>query len=211
MKAGQDIRLQAQGDIALRGVREHDESQLTGYKRNEGASLNSGRWQQRQSEERLRQVSLRAGHDAALQAKGNLNAQAAQIQSGNDAEIAAAGTVTLDVQNVANRKSEVDNHTYWGGIGGGGERDNNHSQERSHASEVESGGTLTISGGQGVTISGSRAQGGRGGVVQARQGNVVIDHVVNTSSEQDNSRRGGAFNITTASQQHKESLSLIHI
>lgn len=205
VKAGQDIRLQAQGDIALRGVREHDESQLTGYKRNEGASLNSGRWQQRQSEERLRQVSLRAGHDAALQAKGNLNAQAAQIQSGNDAEIAAAGTVTLDVQNVANRKSEVDNHTYWGGIGGGGERDNNHSQERSHASEVESGGTLTISGGQGVTISGSRAQGGRGGVVQARQGNVVIDHVVNTSSEQDNSRRGGAFNITTASQQRKES------
>ncbi|MCL0910241.1 hemagglutinin repeat-containing protein [Escherichia coli] len=205
VKAGQDIRLRSQGDITLRGVREHDESQLTGYKRNEGASLNSGRWQQRQSEERLRQVSLRAGHDAVLQAKGNLNAQAAQIQSNNDAEIAAAGTVTLDVQNVANRKSEVDNHTYWGGIGGGGERDNNHSQERSHASEVESGGTLTISGGQGVTIRGSRAQGGRGGVVQARQGNVVIDHVVNTSSEQDNSRRGGVFNITTASQQRKES------
>ncbi|AOV97636.1 hemolysin [Edwardsiella hoshinae] len=204
VNAGQDLRLQAQGDIALRGVREHDESQLTGYKRNEGASLNSGHWQQNSSEERLRQVTLRAGHDAGVQAQGNLNAQAAQIRAVNDVGIAAAGKVTLAAQNVAHRKSEIDNHTYWGGIGGGGERDAHRRQQRSHASEIESGGTLTISGDQGVTISGSRAQGGRGGVVQARQGNVVIDRVVNTTHEQDNHRRGGAFNITTASSQRQE-------
>ncbi|ELM3723445.1 hemagglutinin repeat-containing protein [Edwardsiella piscicida] len=205
VSAGHDLRLKAKGDVALSGIQERDEHQLTGYKRNEGAALNSGRWSQRSSEERLHQTRLRAGHDLSLEAGGDLSAQAAQIRADNDAGIAAAGKVNLTVQNVANRKTEIDNHTYWGGIGGGGERDNNHSQERSQASEVESGGQLTISAGQDVTISGSRAHGGRGGVVQSQRGDVIIDRVVNTTHEQDNSRRGGAFNITTASEKRTES------
>ncbi|WP_264159556.1 hemagglutinin repeat-containing protein [Edwardsiella ictaluri] len=210
IRAGHDLRLKAKGDVALSGIQERDEHQLTGYKRNEGAALSSGSWSQRSSEERLHQTRLHAGHDLNLEAGGDLSAQAAQIRADNDAGIAAEGKVNLTVQNIANSKTEIDNHTYWGGIGGGGEQDNNHSQERSQASEVESGGQLTISAGQDVTISGSRAHGGRGGAVQSQRGDVIIDRVVNTTREQDNSRHGGAFNITTASEKRSESHEQVH-
>lgn len=198
VSAGQDIRLQADGGVKLSGVTETDTRSDRGNRKNDGASLETGSWDHASSEQRLAQSQLRAGRDLDIRASGDIDAKAAKLAAGRDASLDAGGALGLGVQQTTNQNSQRNDQVYWGGIGGGGNRDNGKTDTVNTGSDLTAGGKLTLRG-DSVAIAGSRARGERDAVAISRNGDISIDSVVNQSQTRTDQRSGTAFNITKSS------------
>lgn len=205
VEAGNNLALNATGDIQLTGLVEQKKSTETGYRKNHTASLLTGNWQESSESESLKKSQLRAGDNLGLTAGNAVVSRAGNVQAGKDL-LVTAEKVRIDVQKTANRKTQKDNKTAWGGIGGGDNKDNANLQEISQASELTAGGKLLVSGNQGVTITGSKVKGTQGGFVQTQHGDLVIDNAVSTTTDKVNSRTGTVFNITKGSQKTNNSM-----
>ncbi|MEO4026518.1 hemagglutinin repeat-containing protein [Chromobacterium vaccinii] len=198
VSAGQDIRLQADGGVKLSGVTETDTRRDQGNRKNDGASLETGSWDNASSEQRLAQSQLRAGRDLSVRASGDINAKAAKLAAGRDAGLNAGGALSLGVQQTVSLNNQRNDQVYWGGIGGGGNRDNGKTDTVNTGSDLTAGGKLTLQG-DSVAIAGSRARGEQDAVAISRNGDVSIDSVVNQSQTRTDQRSGTAFNITKSS------------
>ncbi|UGA38772.1 hemagglutinin repeat-containing protein [Chromobacterium haemolyticum] len=198
VSAGQDIRLQADGGVRLSGVVETDTRSDRGNRKNDGASLETGSWNNASIEQRLAQSQLRAGRDLDIRARGDIDAKAAKLAAGRDASLDADGALGLGVQQTTNQNSLRNDQVYWGGIGGGGNRDNGKTDTVNTGSDLTAGGKLTLRG-DSVAIAGSRARGEQNAVAVSRNGDISIDSVVNQSQTRTDQRSGTAFNITKSS------------
>lgn len=198
VSAGQDISLQADGGVKLSGVTETDTRSDRGNRKNDGASLETGSWDHASSEQRLAQSQLRAGRDLDIRASGDIDAKAAKLTAGRDASLDAGGALGLGVQQTTNQNSQRNDQVYWGGIGGGGNRDNGKTDTVNTGSDLTAGGKLTLRG-DSVAIAGSRARGEQDAVAISRNGDISIDSVVNQSQTRTDQRSGTAFNITKSS------------
>ena len=83
----------------------------------------------------------------------------AQISSTRDVNIAAGQSVSIGADKTTNTRSNTDDRTYWGGIGGGSETDNNQNNQIANGSRIDAQNDLEIQGNK-LELNGSEALGG---------------------------------------------------
>ena len=198
VQAGNNLKLSAVGGVQLSALTETDTSSDVGNRKNDGAALETGSWNNSSSQQRLVQAQLRAGNALGVTASGDINGQAAILQSGGDAVLSAQGKTTLATQTSANGSSTQNGKTYWGGIGGGGNQNNSNSATINTGSAVNAGGKLFINGDAGIAINGSQAKGAQGAYAKTQSGGVVIDSALDLAQTRTDQRTGTAFNITSS-------------
>ncbi|UTH74165.1 hemagglutinin repeat-containing protein [Chromobacterium sp. IIBBL 290-4] len=199
VQAGNQIKLDAVGQVKLSALTETDSSSDVGNRKNDGAALETGSWNNSSSQQRLVQAQLRADGALGITASGDIDAKAAILKSGGDTILSAQGKTTLAAQSSANSSSTQNGKTYWGGIGGGGNQNNSSNATVNTGSAVNAGGKLFINGDQGVAINGSQAKGAQGAYGMAKSGGIVIDSALDLSQTRTDQRTGTAFNITSSS------------
>ncbi|WP_158020798.1 hemagglutinin repeat-containing protein [Chromobacterium sphagni] len=205
VEAGNNIKLAAAGDVKLSALVETDTSSDVGNRKNDGAALETGNWNNSSSQQRLVQSQLRAGNALGVTASGDINAQAAIIKSGGDTVLSAQGKATLATQTSSNASSSQNDKTYWGGIGGGGNQNNGSAVTSNAGSAVNAGGKLFINGDAGVAINGSQAKGAQGAYAKTQTGSVVIDSAIDLTQTRTDQRSGTVFNITKSSSKGSSS------
>lgn len=205
VQAGNNLKLNAVGGVQLSALTETDTSSDVGNRKNDGAALETGSWNNNSSQQRLVQAQLRAGNALGVSASGDINGQAAILQSGGDAILSAQGKTTLATQTSANSSSVQNGKTYWGGIGGGGNQNNSSSATVNTGSAVNAGGKLFINGDAGIAINGSQAKGAQGAYAKTLSGGVVIDSALDLTQTRTDQRTGTAFNITSSSSKGSSS------
>ncbi|MBY0446884.1 MAG: hemagglutinin repeat-containing protein, partial [Burkholderiales bacterium] len=146
IQAANQLELAASGNIALAGLVERDSKSDKGNRKNDGASLQTGSWDNSSSTERLVSSTLQSGKSLIINAAGNINATGAQINAGADSQIAAKGTLNIATQAIANSSQTQNQQKYWGGIGGGGEKNNGTDQSINVRSNINSDGKLSLIG-----------------------------------------------------------------
>lgn len=203
--ADRQLKISAAGKVRLQGLVESDSSSDVGNRKNDTAALETGSWNHQSSQQRLVQAQLRAGQNLGIAAGGDIDAQAARLQAGGDAVISAGGKASLAAQQTANSRQQRNDQTYWGGIGGGGNRDNSQSATVNTGSDLSAGGKLFLNGDDGIAINGSRAKGEQGAYAQARAGGVVIDSAIDLAQTRTDQRSGTAFNITSSASKGSSS------
>ncbi|WP_347937077.1 hemagglutinin repeat-containing protein [Chromobacterium phragmitis] len=199
VQAGNNVKLSAAGGVKLSALTETDTSSDVGNRKNDGAALETGSWNNSSSQQRLVQAQLRAGNALGVTAGGDIDAQAAALQAGGDAILSSQAKIKLAVQTSANSSSTQNGKTYWGGIGGGGNQNNSSSAAVNTGSAVSAGGKLFINGDAGIAINGSQAKGAQGAYAKTQSGGVVIDSALDLSQTRTDQRTGTAFNITSSS------------
>ncbi|WP_158300818.1 hemagglutinin repeat-containing protein [Chromobacterium sp. ATCC 53434] len=205
VQAGNNLKLGATGGVQLSALSETDTSSDVGNRKNDGAALETGSWNNSSSQQRLVQAQLRAGNALGVTASGDINAQAAVLQAGGDAILSSQGKTMLAAQTSANGSSTQNGKTYWGGIGGGGNQNNSSSATVNTGSAVNAGGKLFINGDAGIAINGSQAKGTQGAYAKTQSGGVVIDSALDLSQTRIDQRSGTAFNITSSSSKGSSS------
>ncbi|MCX7205266.1 MAG: hemagglutinin repeat-containing protein [Proteobacteria bacterium] len=206
IQAANQLELAASGNIALAGLVERDSKSDKGNRKNDGASLQTGSWDNSSSSERLVSSTLQSGKSLIINAAGNINATGAQINAGADSQIAAKGTLNIATQAIANSSQTQNQQKYWGGIGGGGEKNNGTEQSINVRSNINSGGKLSLIGEQGIRVNGSTVKAKQGAYAQATAGGVIIDSARDLSKTSVDQRNGTVFNITSNSNQTKSSV-----
>lgn len=205
VQAGNNLKLNAVGGVQLSALIETDTRSDVGNRKNDGAALETGSWNNRSSQQRLVQAQLRAGNALGVSASGDINAQAAVLQAGGDAILSAQGKTTLATQTSANNSSVQNGKTYWGGIGGGGSQNNSSSATLNTGSAVNAGGKLFLNGDAGIAIDGSQAKGAQGAYAKTQSGGVVIDSALDLTQTRTDQRTGTVFNITNSSSKGSSS------
>ncbi|QBC43090.1 hemagglutinin repeat-containing protein [Iodobacter fluviatilis] len=196
----------ASGNIALAGLVERDSKSDKGNRKNDGASLQTGSWDSSSSSERLVSTALQSGKSLIINAAGNIDAAGAQIQAGADSQIAAKGTLNIATQAIANSSQTQNQQQYWGGIGGGGEKNNGIDQSIHVRSNINSAGRLSLIGAQGIRVNGSTVKASQGAYAQATAGGIIIDSARDLNKTSIDQRNGTVFNITSSSNQTKSSV-----
>lgn len=199
VSADRALSVKAARNVHLAGLVEKDKSSERGYQRNHTSSLRTGSWNSSDESESLKASELRSKGALTLEAGNNVTTQGAKLQARRDLTVNAGTQIQIGVQKTANTKAVRDDKTFWGGIGGGDNKNNSNRREISHASELTSGGTLRLNGQQGVTITGSKARGLEGGKVTTAHGGLRIDNALSTTEDKIGTRTGTVFNITSSS------------
>ncbi|WP_158253760.1 hemagglutinin repeat-containing protein [Chromobacterium alticapitis] len=205
VQAGGNLKLSATGGVKLSALTETDTSSDAGNRKNDGTALETGSWNNSASQQRLVQAQLRAGNALGVTASGDINAQAATLQTGGDAVLSAQGKTILAAQTSANSSSVQNGKTYWGGIGGGANQNNGSSATINTGSAVNAGGKLFINGDAGIAINGSQAKGAQGAYAKTQSGGVLIDSALDLTQTRTDQRTGTAFNITNSSSKGSSS------
>ncbi|MFC7418376.1 hemagglutinin repeat-containing protein [Iodobacter arcticus] len=206
IQAANQLELAASGNIALAGLTERDSKSDKGNRKNDGASLQTGSWDNSSSSERLVSTALQSGKSLIINAAGNIDATGAQINAGADSQIAAKGTLNIATQSIANSSQTQNQQKYWGGIGGGGEKNNGTEQSINVRSNINSDGKLSLIGEKGIRVNGSTVKAKQGAYAQATAGGVIIDSARDLSKTSIDQRNGTVFNITSSSNQTKSSV-----
>lgn len=196
IQAGGDVRLAASGKLSAGALVESQGSRDRGSRKNEGASLQTGSWDNGETRETLRQTRIQAGGGVGLSAGGDLTLAAAAVDAGGNLVLGAGGRLDVGTQASASQSQTQNQQTYWGGIGGGGERNNGADASVHTGSTLKAGGKLYATAADGIAVSGSRLKGQQGAYAQAGSGGVVIDSAVDLARTRTDQRDGTVFNIT---------------
>ncbi|KGQ70155.1 hypothetical protein OA57_07415 [Chelonobacter oris] len=188
------------GNVFTNGSVEKVTDLDVGNKRNHTASLETGSWNIVTEQEHLYKTELAGDGAIGVSAAKNVNITGTDIIGSGDILLNANGKVNVGAQQISNNKVTRDNQVYWGGIGGGYDKDNNRSDKLQVASEIESKGMIIVSGDQGVQVQGSKIVADKGGYAQSKTGSVNVDNATNFSHEIIEQRNGTVFNITKDSQ-----------
>ena len=153
VSAGQDIRLQADGGVKLSGVTETDTRSDRGNRKNDGASLKPALGTMLPASSAWRKASC-APAVIWISAPAAISTPRRLLVAGRDASLDAGGALGLGVQQTTNQNSQRNDQVYWGGIGGGGNRDNGKTDTVNNGSDLTAGGKLTLRG-DSVAIAGA--------------------------------------------------------
>ncbi len=193
------ISLSSQQDIILDGLVADDSHNQKTYHKNHTAKLLTGTQESKDSKQTLTASEISTAGTVKIIAGGNIKAQATQINAGDDLTFLTEQTLTAGVQQTVTEQLNSDNKKYWGGIGGGSNNSDKHSEQNSHASVFQAGGEIIIAADAGVQITGSQIKSEQGGVIHANEGEININNAVNTRTDSNSSRNGTIFNITNRS------------
>lgn len=192
------------GSVITRGSVEKQTSVDVGNKRNHTAALETGSWNITREQDHLHKTELASDGKIGISAAKNVALNGTDINGSDDILLHANGKVIIGSQQINNNKVVRDNQTYWGGIGGGHDKNNNHSDKLHIASEINAKGIVVVSGDQGVQVTGSHITADKGGYAQASQGTVRVDNATDFSHNVIDQRNGTVFNITKDSQSINE-------
>ncbi|MGV6989680.1 hemagglutinin repeat-containing protein [Testudinibacter sp. P80/BLE/0925] len=192
------------GSVLTHGSVEKQTSVDSGNKRNHTAALETGSWNITSEKEHLHKTELASNGKIGISAAKNVELSGTNLNGSDDILLHANGKVIIGSQQINNNKVVRDNQTYWGGIGGGYDKDNNHSDKLQIASEINAKGIVVVSGDQGVQVTGSHIVAAKGGYAQASQGAIRVDNATDFSHNIIDQRNGTVFNITKDSQSINE-------
>ncbi|EFP97675.1 hemagglutinin repeat-containing protein [Vibrio caribbeanicus] len=199
LNASQNANVSAQGDVKLLGSITQNSTQESGYKRNDGAELKTGSWKEGNTVETSNASSINAGQNVNISAKNNVTTRNAQLTA-NDVNISAGQTVSIGADKTTNTGVSQNDKTYWGGIGGGNNKNVKDSKQTAAGSRVNAKNDLEVKG-KDLEITGSEAIGKKAAHVEADR--VKIDGAVTQDTESNNTRQGTVFNITKDSNNTK--------
>ncbi|NRN27665.1 hemagglutinin repeat-containing protein [Photorhabdus heterorhabditis] len=198
--AGDKLTITAKKSVQIAGLTETEKTAETGYKKNHTAKLQTGSWEESKQTQRLIASELQAGNDLNIKAGTQANILGAKIHAGQNMTVNAGQELQINVQKIADSHAVRDDKKYWGGIGGGDNKDNNELKETSHASELTANGSLLLSGQKGISITGSKVKAVQGAFVHANSGELTIDNAVSHLNQNIDERTGTVFNMTNGSQ-----------
>ncbi|PSX15922.1 hemolysin [Photobacterium kishitanii] len=208
--ANKSLVVNSGGDIVLSGTIEKTKNDHNRNLRNHTSSLITGQFHDSNETDTLKSSQLISDGALGINAQQSVRLKAAKVQSKQDLIINAKKIIDISVQNTANNKTVKDNKTYWGGIGGGNNKNNSNNRDISHGSEIVSGGHLLVSAGDGINITGSKVSAKSGGFVQTQHGGLLIDNAISTSIDKVDNRNGTAFNITKNANKSTHTTQTVH-
>ncbi|BFI72215.1 hemolysin [Yersinia pseudotuberculosis] len=194
--AEKKLAIDAKHDIRLDGLVEKESQREWGT---HTTATNDRDWDNRTETEHLKKTKLTSEGQLALNAGEDIISKGAEVHAKGQLLVQSDQKVNIGVQKTANGKIVKDNSTEWFGIGGKDKTDNDKNQEISHSSSFTSDGEMLIAGDKGVSISGSKVISQKEGFIQAPNGGLTVDSVINTTTDKINERVGVAFNITGSS------------
>lgn len=194
--AEKKLAINAKHDIRLDGLVEKESQREWGT---HTTATNDRDWDNRTETEHLKKTKLTSEGQLALNAGEDIISKGAEVHAKGQLLVQSDQKVNIGVQKTANGKIVKDNSTEWFGIGGKDKTDNDKNQEISHSSSFTSDGEMLIAGDKGVSISGSKVISQKEGFIQAPNGGLTVDSVINTTTDKINERVGVAFNITGSS------------
>ncbi|CAQ82338.1 MULTISPECIES: hemagglutinin repeat-containing protein [Photorhabdus] len=194
------LAITAKKGVQIAGLTETEKTSETGYKKNHTAKLQTGSWEESKQTQRLIASELQAGTDLNIKAGTQADILGAKVHAGQNMTVTAGQQLQIDVQKISDNRIVRDDKKYWGGIGGGGNKDNSELKETSHASELTANGRLLLSGQEGISITGSKVKADQGAFVDANSGKLTIDNAVSHLNQKIDERTGTVFNITNSSQ-----------
>ncbi|WP_434526700.1 hemagglutinin repeat-containing protein [Photorhabdus asymbiotica] len=194
------LAITAKKGVQIAGLTETEKTSETGYKKNHTAKLQTGSWEESKQTQRLIASELQAGTDLNIKAGTQADILGAKVHAGQNMTVTAGQQLQIDVQKISDNRIVRDDKKYWGGIGGGSNKDNSELKETSHASELTANGRLLLSGQEGISITGSKVKADQGAFVDANSGKLTIDNAVSHLNQKIDERTGTVFNITNSSQ-----------
>lgn len=200
INANDKLAITAKKDVQIAGLTEIETSSEKGHKKNQTAKLQTGSWEESKQTEHLIASELQAGSNLDIKAGNQAEILGAKVHAGQNLTLEAGKQLQIDVQKTANSGAVRDDKRYWGGIGGGKNKDNSELKETSHASELTANGRLLLSGHEGITITGSKVKAVQGAFVHANSGEVTIDNAVSHINQKIDERTGTVLNITNSSK-----------
>ncbi|MQL49278.1 filamentous hemagglutinin N-terminal domain-containing protein [Photorhabdus khanii] len=200
INAKNKLAITAKKDVQIAGLTETEKTSEKGYKKNHTAKLQTGSWEENKQTQRLIASELHAGGDLDIKAGAQAELLGTKVHSGQKLTVAAGKQLQINVQKIADSRAVRDDKQYWGGIGGGDNKDNSELKETSHASELTANGRLLLSGQEGISITGSKVKAAHGAFVHANSGKLTIDNAVSHLNQKIDERTGTVFNITNGSQ-----------
>ncbi|MEC6830698.1 hemagglutinin repeat-containing protein [Photobacterium toruni] len=210
VKAGEKVALDSVRNVVLSGAVDKAKQETRRHLRNHTSNLITGDFHDSVEKDRLNNSELTSKGSLGINAQNNVRLQSGKAHANQDLIINAEQYVDINVQKTANKKIIKNNQTYWGGIGGGNNKNNSNKSTVSHRSEISSDGHLLISGKDGINISGSKVSGKKGGFVETKNGGLRIDNSVSTFVDTVNNRNGTAFNFTKNSEKSTQSSKIVH-
>ncbi|SMB78734.1 hemolysin, S-PFT family [Pasteurella testudinis DSM 23072] len=200
------------GKVSVKGAGQKSYSVDVGNKRNHTANLETGSWNQVEESETLKKSWLTANSNMGIAAKDGVVVSGSDVWADGDMLVnASEGKVAINTQQISNNKVTRNNQTYWGGIGGGHDTDNNRSDKLQMAADLRAKGVIVLNGAQGVNVQGSKVKAQKGGYAQSTAGSVTVDNATNFTHEIIDQRNGTIFNITkdsvTSDEQHESAQS----
>ncbi|MCT8352788.1 hemagglutinin repeat-containing protein [Photorhabdus kayaii] len=195
-----ELAVTAKKGVQIAGLTETEKSSETGHKKNHTAKLQTGSWEESKQTERLIASELQAGTNLNIKAGTRAEILGAKVHAGQNLTLEAGKQLQIDVQKTADSRAIRDDKKYWGGLGGGGNKDNSELKETNHASELTANGRLLLSGYEGIAITGSKVKAVQGAFVNANSGELTIDNAVSHINHKVDERTGTVLNITNSSK-----------
>lgn len=200
LKGDQGLTVTAKGNIELRGQITHQLSSNQVYRKNHTSSLRSGTSKDVEVTHQFTQSSLQSKQSIGLQAGGDVLLHGVNVIATQDVVIDAGKGIDISSEKNKQQRTLIDNYRYWGGIGGGADKNNQDNQESITRTTINAGQDLLLSGGKNIDITASQVTGGHQGLVQSLAGKVTVDSIITTIDKKVNQRNGTAFNITSSSE-----------
>ncbi|NHB62721.1 hemagglutinin repeat-containing protein [Photorhabdus sp. RW14-46] len=205
-----ELAVTAKKGVQIAGLTETEKSAETGYKKNHTAKLQTGSWEESKQTERLIASELQAGTNLNIKAGTRAEILGTKVHAGQNLTLEAGKQLQIDVQKTADSRAVRDDKKYWGGIGGGENKDNNELKETNHASELTANGRLLLSGNEGIAITGSKVKAVQGAFVNANSGELTIDNAVSHINRKVDERTGTVLNITSGSKRNNSQQQKSH-
>lgn len=194
-----NLTLSARKYINIKGAIEKSSSSDVGAMKNETASLKTGHWNNTTYEDKVIQSTLSANKNIGLDAKSGINLTGVSITANNDIILNTPANINITVSKGRYLEQQQENFTYWGGIGGGYNKNNHKNHQTITSSNIQANHDLLLLGEKNINISGSRVKGRNQALVKTSTGQVIIDNATRFDYTNIRQRQGTAFNITTAS------------
>ncbi|AWX13729.1 hypothetical protein CEP49_03765 [Mergibacter septicus] len=204
--ADHNLTTSAAGNIKLHAQMKQHISSNKVYRKNDTAALRTGTTTELNTERSFVQSSLQSKQNLGLQAEGQILLYGANVRAAQNLLVDAKQGININSEKSKSEDFSLDNFTYWGGIGGGANKNNNISQEHIEKTIVSAGKDLLLSTTNGnVKIKASNVNGANQALVQSLNGTINIDSIVVKGHRNINERNGTAFNITSHSEQSSHS------
>jgi hemolysin len=197
IKAGHDVQLIAGQDLKLFGLVGKERTLDRGSRHLEGDALVSGSWHKEDGRELIRATEVTAGGVIAMSATNDLSMQGALLAAGGDISMRAGHDIKVNPQVLNQDLTQRDQAIHWGGLAGSERQNDSLGKLQNVASQVQSGGVLSLQAENDIHIVGSQLHGVRGARALAQHGRVGVEHATDLTQSLIDTRTGGAFDITT--------------
>ncbi|OOR89633.1 hypothetical protein B0181_06605 [Moraxella caviae] len=190
------LGLYGEQGITLSGAKTtNTESARADFKR-ESAKLRTGFALQESHQEAYHASQLDIGENLIVSGNGDVNFAGTRAKINGSAIMQNNGKVNFSAEQSQTRFNIQDNEKYWGGLAGAKSLGSTKNEVVQNGADFTVDKVLFIDAQNGVGLQGSRVIAGQNALVKGNQGDLVIDSVQATVTEENHNRLGTIFNIT---------------